>query len=145
MVKLSCTVFSEMRCAALRLPWFGRRCGGVVDRVTPGGCKGDISWSQDRYQPERNSILAAGSDPKRRVCEIPLSARSPRNLGQLPTADKAQHAASRVRLRAHSVATFCVATECRTARPAGDTTCRRSCRRGPLRHRRRAGRHTSIA
>jgi hypothetical protein len=138
---LSSAVFSEMRCAALRLPWLGRRCGGEVDRVTPGGCKGDISWSQDRYQPARNSILAAGSDPKRRVCEIPLSARSPRNLGQLPTADKAQHAASRVRLHAHSVATFCVATECRTARPAGNTTCRR----GQRRHRRRAGRQTSIA
>ena len=93
-----------MRCAALRLPWFGRRCGGEVGRVTPGGCgKGDVSWSQDRYQPARNSILAAGSDPKRCVCEIPLSAHSPQNLGHFPTAVKQTE--SRVRLRAHSVAT----------------------------------------
>ena len=94
-----------MRCAALRLPWFGWRCGGVVGRVTPGGCKGDVSWSQDRYQPARNSILAAGSDPKRRVCEIPFSAHSPQNLGHFPTAVKVQQTKSRVRLRAHSVAT----------------------------------------
>ena len=91
-----------MRCAALRLPWFGRRCGGEVGRVTPGGCgKGDVSWSQDRYQPARNSILAAGSDPKRRVCEIPLSARSPQNLWHFPTAVKV-HWCSRLNL-AHSV------------------------------------------
>ena len=97
-----------MRCAALRLPWFGWRCGGVVGRVTPGGCKGDVSWSQDRYQPARNSILAAGSDPKRCVCEIPLSAHSPQNLGHFPTAVKVQQTKSSVRLCAHSVATKCV-------------------------------------
>ena len=65
----------------------------------------DISWSQDRYQPARNSILAAGSDPKRRVCEIPLSAHSQQNLGHFPMAVKVQQTESRVRLRAHSVAT----------------------------------------
>ena len=65
--------WSVLHCACCGL---GGNAEEWSSSVTPVGCKGDISWSQDRYPPARNTNLAAGSYPE--ACVRSLWARIPR-------------------------------------------------------------------
>ena len=71
--------WSVLHCACCGL---GGNAEEWSSSVTPVGCKGDISWSQDRYPPVRNTNLAAGSYPE--ACVRSHWARIPRQPRAFP-------------------------------------------------------------
>ena len=128
----------------MSLPWFRFAGEWSEPRVTPVGCKVAIDWRVIPIWLQAALSQTCDSDPR-------LSgARSPQNLSHFPhgSQSKARFISSSIAsaaaeaARTHSVATFGVATECRTSPPAGDAT---SCwsRRRRVQHRRRG--NTSCA
>jgi hypothetical protein len=144
-VKISSTsVFREMRRDLLSLQWCRICWGEVRASRTSSGLQG-------RYRLARNSHLAASRSHPDVCARSPFIGRTfpaePRHFPEFfphGSQSRARHISSSIASaaaeagRSHSVATFCVATKCRAAPPAGDTTCCRSWRRH---FRRRRGRH----